>query len=86
MNLFVTEISVRFHAKTFKISWDLDPYTSVMYDQQDSANRGLIARILLTLCIPLFFLVLRSLSRWRQERQLVPSLFQIVIKHLLNDE
>lgn len=55
-----------------------------MYDQQGFVNRGLIARILLTLCILLLFLVLRSLLRRREERQLVPCLLQIVIRHLLN--
>ena len=57
-----------------------------MYDQQDFMNRGLNARALLTLCIPLLFLILKSLLRRREERQLVPSLLQIAIRHSLNQE
>lgn len=55
-----------------------------MYEQQSFLNRGLFDRILLTLCIPLFFLVLRSLLRRRKERQLVPRLLHIVIRQLHN--
>ena len=58
--------------------------SSVMYNQQAFLNHGLIARLLLTLCIPLLFLVLRSLLRQREVRRLVPPLLQIAIRHLLN--
>ncbi len=44
---------------------------SVMYDQQIFANNGMTARTLLILSIPLLFVVLRSLCRWRKEHRLV---------------
>lgn len=55
-----------------------------MYDQQSFVNRGLIARILLTLCVPLLLLVLRSLLRRREERQLVTSLLQNLVRQFLS--
>ena len=45
-----------------------------MYDQHIVGDYGLTPRILLTLSIPLFFVLFRSLSRRVEEHRLVRSL------------
>lgn len=55
-----------------------------MFDQQFFAKYGLTARILLTLSIPLLFVVLRSLLRRREDRRLVRTRAQAPVGHLLN--
>ena len=55
-----------------------------MFDHQPIATHRLTTTGVLTLSIPLFFVVLRSLLRRREERRLVRKLIQMLNISLLN--